>query len=225
MSSFAAPVTLVESLKARPCLVSTRWKVFATSRSMPGMMRSRNSTTVTSAPRRRQTLPSSRPITPPPTTTRWPGTSSSSSAPVEVTMRSSSTSTPGSGTLSLPVAMTIRLASYNVPPTSTLPAATMRPAPLSQAILFLLNRNSTPLTLAVTTSLLRSCMRSRSSFTPSTTMPWSFHECMVSWKFSLDCSSAFEGMQPMLRQVPPRVARFSTTATFMPSCAARIAHT
>ena len=39
------------------------------------------------------------------------------------------------------------------------------------------------------------------------------------------CSSALEGMQPTLRQVPPKGARFSTTATFMPSWAARIAAT
>jgi hypothetical protein len=38
-------------------------------------------------------------------------------------------------------------------------------------------------------------------------------------------SIAFDGMQPMLRQVPPKVARFSTTAVFMPSCAARMAQT
>jgi type I restriction enzyme S subunit len=38
-------------------------------------------------------------------------------------------------------------------------------------------------------------------------------------------TSAFEGMQPMLRQVPPCVLRFSTTATLRPSCAARIAQT
>ena len=39
------------------------------------------------------------------------------------------------------------------------------------------------------------------------------------------CSSALDGMQPTLRQVPPKVASFSTTATFRPSCAARIAQT
>jgi hypothetical protein len=32
-------------------------------------------------------------------------------------------------------------------------------------------------------------------------------------------------MQPTLRQVPPRIAYFSTHAVFMPSCAARIAAT
>ena len=43
----------------------------------------------------------------------------------------------------------------------------MRPVPFSHVTLFLRNRNSTPLTLAVTTSALRACMRARSSFTPS----------------------------------------------------------
>src|SRR5258706_3453098 len=32
-------------------------------------------------------------------------------------------------------------------------------------------------------------------------------------------------MQPTLRQVPPKVESFSTTAVFSPSCAARMAHT
>ncbi len=101
----------------------------------------------------------------------------------------------------------------------------MRPLPLSQVTLFLRNRNSTPLTLAVTTSALRACIFARSSFTPSTITPWSAKSWLAAWKFSDDCSSALEGMQPMLRQVPPRVARFSTQATFMPSCAARMAQT
>ena len=69
-------------------------------------------------------------------------------------------------------------------------------------------------------------MRARSSLTePSTTMPWSASLCFVSSKFSEDCSSAFDGMQPTFRQVPPSVARFSTQATFSPSCAARMAQT
>ena len=101
----------------------------------------------------------------------------------------------------------------------------MRPVPFSQVTLFLRNRNSTPFTLAVTTSALRACMRARSSFTLSTSTPWSFSACVAWWNSSDDCSSALEGMQPMLRQVPPSVARFSTQATFMPSCAARMAQT
>ena len=38
-------------------------------------------------------------------------------------------------------------------------------------------------------------------------------------------AAPWRGMQPTLRHVPPCVARFSTTATFMPSCAARMAQT
>ncbi len=140
-------------------------------------------------------------------------------------MRFSSTSTPASGELSLPVAMTMLFAAYSVPATATRPAARMRASPFSQATLFFLNRNSTPRTLALTTSALRACMRARSSLIPSTTMPCSAQACWVAEKFSLECSSALLGMQPMLRQVPPRVARFSAQATFRPSWAARMAQT
>ncbi len=82
-----APVTLELSLKAIPCLVRERWKVLAVSSSMPGHMRGRNSTTVTWAPRRRHTDPSSRPMIPAPMTTRVLGTSDRLSAPVESTIR------------------------------------------------------------------------------------------------------------------------------------------
>ena len=96
---------------------------------------------------------------------------------------------------------------------------------MSQATPFFLNRNSTPLVLAATTSFLRACMRARSSLISPTMMPWSAKPCDSSWKLSVLCSSALDGMQPMLRQVPPSVARFSTQATFMPSWAARRAQT
>ena len=95
-----------------PCLVSARWKVLAISASMPGVMRSRNSTTVTSAPSRRQTEPSSRPMMPAPITTRCFGTSGSDER-AGGSRRSASgrPSTPGSGVGSEPVAMTMFLAS------------------------------------------------------------------------------------------------------------------
>ncbi len=64
----STPVTLLPSRNLKPCFSSMRWNCLATSPSMPGRMRSRNSTTVTSAPSRRQTEPSSRPMTPAPTT-------------------------------------------------------------------------------------------------------------------------------------------------------------
>jgi hypothetical protein len=56
--SFLAPVTFVLSLNLRPCLVSILWKFLATSASMPTPpIEPRNSTAVTSAPRRDQTDP------------------------------------------------------------------------------------------------------------------------------------------------------------------------
>ena len=77
---------------------------------MPGVIWSRYSITCTSAPSRFQTEPSSSPITPAPMTTIDFGTSLSSSAPVEDTIRSSSSSTKGGTATSEPVAMTMDFA-------------------------------------------------------------------------------------------------------------------
>ncbi len=48
----STPCTAAPRMNFRPCLVRMRWKVLATSASMPGVMASRYSTTVTSVPRR-----------------------------------------------------------------------------------------------------------------------------------------------------------------------------
>ena len=58
----STPVTFMPSLNVMPCLVRIFWNSLETSPSMPGVTRSRNSTTVTLAPRRRQTVPISRPM-------------------------------------------------------------------------------------------------------------------------------------------------------------------
>ena len=102
-----APVTLVAVRISKPCFLKIFAHSLRTSPSMPGRIWSRNSTTVTFAPSRRQTEPNSSPITPPPITTIWSGTAFSSSALVESTIRSWSISTPGSGVTLEPVAMTI----------------------------------------------------------------------------------------------------------------------
>ena len=146
--------------------------------------------------------------------------------PVLVTIVFSSTSTPGSGMLSLPVAITMFLASYSVPSTTTRPGAAIRALPLSQVDLVLLEqeldaldvggrppRPCAPASAPGRASRPRSARRARRS------------GARASSKFSLDCSSALLGMQPMLRQVPPSVARRSTQAVFRPSCAARMAQT
>ena len=81
------------------------------------------------------------------------------------------------------------------------------------------------MTLPSTPSSLNFISAARSSFGVPTPMPILAKQWPASSNSSEACSSAFDGMQPTLRQVPPWVARFSTTATFMPSCAARIAQT
>ncbi len=223
------PVTLAESLKLMPCLVRMRCTVRATSASVPGRMRSRNSTTCTRAPSLRHTEPSSRPMTPAPTTSRRSGTRASDSAPVEDTTDRSSRSMPGRRATSEPVAMTIDLPSTSrVPPaasaTLTRPGAEMVPVPWTTSILFLRSRKATPSTLPLTPSSLKASILARSSLgaasIPMAAKPW-----LASSKASEACSRALEGMQPTLRQVPPWVARFSTTATLSPSWAARMAHT
>ena len=110
--------------------------------------------------------------------------------------------------------------------TSTLPLPASRAVPLIQSILFFLNRNSMPLVRPVTILSLRACTWPMSiagvpagSVTPHSFAFWTiFSACACS-------SSALVGMQPQIRQVPPSAFCFSTTATFFPSCAARMAAT
>src|SRR5438552_1995392 len=134
----STPVTFEPSLNANPCFSRMRWNCLAISPSMPGRMRSRNSTTMTSEPSRRHTEPSSRPITPAPTISSLPGTLSSDSAPVDDTMRVSSISMPFSRAMSEPVAITMLLVSTtcDLPSaeTSTLPVPRILPVPLSTSI-------------------------------------------------------------------------------------------
>ena len=80
-----------------------------------------------------------------------------------------------------------------------------------------------------TTLSLRLSICARSSSSPFTLTP-----CSAKWwpacsKFSEDCSSALDGMQPTLVQVPPSAGlpsapfHSSMQAVFRPSWAARIA--
>mmetsp|Transcript_998 Transcript_998/g.2575 ORF Transcript_998/g.2575 Transcript_998/m.2575 type:complete len:202 (-) Transcript_998:407-1012(-) len=134
--SSSAELTLVDSLNFMPCFLKMRCRLDAISLSMGPPIASINSTTVTSAPRRRQTEPISRPMTPPPTTTIFLGTAVRSSAPVDVTIVFSSTGTPGSFAGSEPLAMTMFLAASVVasPPSTgwhlTSPAERISPVPL-----------------------------------------------------------------------------------------------
>ena len=64
------------------------------------------------------------------------------------------------------------------------------------------------------------CTRFRVGFT---SMPSSAKWLAAASYISEACSSAFDGMQPTFRQVPPSVAPFSTHATLRPSWPARMA--
>ena len=82
-----------------------------------------------------------------------------------------------------------------------------------------------PRVFAPTTSSLRFIIRARFSVTPPTEKPCSSACRRVNSKCSDDWSSAFDGMQPTLTQVPPSVRSPSTQTVVKPSCAARIAAT
>ena len=76
-----------------------------------------------------------------------------------------------------------------------------------------------------TTLSLRPIIVLRSRVSPVVLMPWWANSWFATSKWCDDCNSAFDGMQPTLRHVPPKVPYFSTMAVFRPSCAARMAAT
>ena len=82
-----------------------------------------------------------------------------------------------------------------------------------------------PLASVETTSAFRFIIAARSNDTPITFTPCVANSCWAISSLWLDSSSAFDGMQPTRRHVPPSCGSFSTTAAFIPSCAARIAAT
>ena len=97
------------------------------------------------------------------------------------------------------------------------------PRPSNSVMPFFFIRKCTPLTCFSDTWRLRSNAAPKSKCT-SPEMPkvvaWSWKMCAS----SALRSSAFEGMHPTLRHTPPQYLS-SMTATFRPSCAARIAAT
>ena len=88
-----------------------------------------------------------------------------------------------------------------------------------------------PSLFCFTTVFLRASILATSIVSFSTTMPWSANWWPACSKFSDDCSSAFDGMQPTLVHVPPGAGpplsffHSSMQATERPSWAARIAAT
>jgi hypothetical protein len=150
-------------------------------------MRSRYSMTVTSVPRRRQTEPISRPMTPPPMTASFFGIVLSESAPVESTMRplALSTGTGGRGVGSEPDAMRMFfVVSVLEPPlvsvASTTPERATLPVPLTYSTPYFLKSYSMPPVRLLTLFVLESIILSRSTETSETMTPW----CLKSFAWS-----------------------------------------
>ena len=97
------------------------------------------------------------------------------------------------------------------------------PQPSISSILFFFMRKWTPLTMPADTLRLRACVGPK-LIVASPSMPYFFFSCVRVCASSAFLSRALLGMQPTLRQTPPQYC-FSTTATFLPSCDARIAAT
>ena len=111
---FFASLTPFPRLNFIPCFSKMALNLVAISASIPGKIRGKKSTTSTSAPRRDQTVPISRPIYPAPTTTSLFGNSESSRAPVEETICFSSIDIEARLVGSEPVAIII-LSAFNSP--------------------------------------------------------------------------------------------------------------
>mmetsp|Transcript_16341 Transcript_16341/g.46920 ORF Transcript_16341/g.46920 Transcript_16341/m.46920 type:complete len:222 (-) Transcript_16341:499-1164(-) len=178
-SSTLLSITLVLSWNLNPCFLSVVWNFLVTSTSIEGQRRSMNSMTVTSVPRRDQTLPISRPMTPPPTTAMVLGMEAISRAPVESTILPAalSTGTGGRGVTSDPVARTTFLVSSDsVPPslssTETPLGPVREPFPLRYVTPCFLNRCSIPPVNPSTVAAFPACILPTSMLTsPPMTMP------------------------------------------------------
>ena len=90
-------------------------------------------------------------------------------------------------------------------------------------ILFFFIRKWTPLTIPALTWRDRLWV-GPSDIVASPSMPNLSFSCVSTWDSSALRSSALDGMQPTLRQTPPQYW-LSTTATDLPSWAARMAAT
>mmetsp|Transcript_8449 Transcript_8449/g.20031 ORF Transcript_8449/g.20031 Transcript_8449/m.20031 type:complete len:337 (-) Transcript_8449:60-1070(-) len=232
-SCTSAPTTLRFSSNLMPCRLSSLCTSLATSRSLGNATWSVNSTTVTSAPRRDHTEPSSRPITPPPTTTSDSGTAPNSSAPVLDTTRCSSNLRNGSSVGALPVAITtlrartvLSCSPLVASATATVCGSTNEPRPTSCVTPYFLNRPAMPPVRPTTVFCFSFCILATSTSTPLVLMPYFLSKSyFASWYRCDALSSALLGMQPRLRHVPPSAPLSSTHVVRRPSCAALIAAT
>ena len=181
---------------------------------------------MTFAPKRAQTEPSSSPMTPPPITTRCSGTFGKAIAPVDVTICFSSTSTPGKGAAVRAGGDrdVLGLVVFFLPAvTTTTPVFSIDPA-LQVVDLVLLEEEKLDAFGEVADNLLLVGHQLLQIQFDLANFDAAVFKLVRRLGIKLELwSSAFEGMQPTFRQVPPSVPRFSTQAVFRPSCGAQIA--
>jgi hypothetical protein len=217
-----ADVTFVPVFTPMPRFLNAFASSADTASSSFGTRRGSNSITVTSAPNRLKIDANSTPTAPLPMIAIDAGTAGRWIAWSLVMMCVLSISMPGTLRGDEPVATMISFAvsvAVVSPVTSIVPWPARRALPLIQSILFFLNRNSMPLVRPVTILFLRACTWPMSivgvTFWPNE-MPHSDASCATfsAWAFS---RSAFVGMHPHTRQVPPSWGARSTTAVLRPS--------
>ena len=137
-------------------------------------------------------------------------------------MTRSETSRPGSSRGFDPVARTTSAAPSVRPLTSTAGPFTNVASPWMTSILRAFTSPVSPLT-SLSTVLRWNAITPSQSTSPLALMPHSSERCTESIT-AADCKSAFVGMHPRSRQVPPRRSSFSIIATRLPRVAARSAH-
>ena len=142
-------------------------------------------------------------------------------------MRFPSNSIPGNDLGLAPVAMiifSVSMVSILVPILTDIELGeTRRPVPLICLILFFFIKNSMPLLRRSDTSRLRFTLLLKSTLNFSTFIPY-LSACFIRLYTSAFFNSAFVGMQPQFKHIPPSLS-LSMTQTFWPNCAPRIAAT
>ena len=139
------------------------------------------------------------------------GTASNSSAPQLSTIRLPSKGAERSGVGVEPDASTTCLAaSVRFAPScavnSTLRPGSRRPWPCSAVTPAAFSSCTMPPVMPLTMPALRFCIAARSNPTSPVRIPCAANSDCARCRSSEDSSSALEGMQPALRQVPPKVA-------------------
>ena len=205
-----------------PFLRNSIWSVLEICASSVATSPGSISTIVTFVPNALKIEANSQPMTPPPTMRRLAGTRPRSRISLLLRIRLPSNGRKGSATSEEPVATMILFAATAPMPSTSIEAAPVRrPVPLSTSIRRAFRIFSTPETSSFTTRDLFAKSPAGSISTGPPEMPRPFPSRTRSSRCAAPCS-AFVGMQPQLRHVPPSDS-FSMRQTFAPSCAARIA--